>query len=550
MVLAMTQESRQLPPERRELLEREFVHNITHPERKFIDMSRRSVDICRWRCSTCGHSWDARFGWRNRVYNPTNCPECFKRRNRAPGAGEALTDIDPDLAKQFRKNLSRPDRSPDNLRSMSHDKCEWECPQGHLWTATVANRSNGRGCPKCSGHGRSLFECKVAMLVEAASGLDVELDHRLRLPGRNADRFDLFIPALSLLIDLDPQWSHHTAASLSRDTAKTRATLAAGRQYTKVRARGLPPIPIDGFPQHEAGPGVDPLAWADAVGLALRLYDVAWVALTPTDVDAALTKASRLWQAAVAGPDITALDVAPYLAEEFTGNITNPGRGLDRMPPGCNDVCGWRCLTCGCGHTWEGPLHSRTLSGRGCRKCGYRKTGADNSRPEPGKSLADVNRHLAAQLIEVIEHPGWTAHDLLPSSNKRCRWRCPAVDCTHEWIAPSSRRSGQSKDGGCPQCARKRTTAGRIRPQPGKSLLDRFPRIGNELVDIAAHPGWTAANLRPSSTITCTWKCSMPGCPGTWTATPDQRTRRAGTGTPCPVCRPPRNKRSGNPKLR
>ncbi|WP_396231019.1 zinc-ribbon domain-containing protein [Frankia sp. EI5c] len=233
--------------------------------------------------------------------------------------------------------------------------------------------------------------------------------------------------------------------------------------------------------------------------------------------------------------------MAPHLAEEFVCNVDNPGRDLISMPPGCNDACAWRCSAPGCGHEWIVPLYVRTLNERGCSKCGHKKTGADNSRPGPGESLAEVNPDVASDLVEVVNHAGWTAYDLLPFSNKSCLWRC--AECDYEWPAPVSRRSS---GGGCPECARKRSTAGRIRPKPNQSLLDRFPEIAAELIVIKAHPDWTAKDLRPSSTIQCTWECGRPDCTEKWDATPDQRTRRNGTGARCPVCYPRRKRPAGS----
>jgi hypothetical protein len=60
------------------------------------------------------------------------------------------------------------------------------------------------------------------MLVAAASGLRVELDYRLQLPARREDRFDLFLPELNLLIDLDPAWLHGKPDSILRDTQRLR----------------------------------------------------------------------------------------------------------------------------------------------------------------------------------------------------------------------------------------------------------------------------------------------------------------------------------------
>jgi hypothetical protein len=119
----------------------------------------------------------------------------------------------------------------------------------------------------------------------------------------------------------------------------------------------------------------------------------------------------------VQGPKVSALDMAPHPAEEFVCNVDKPGRDLTSMPPGCNDACAWRCSAPGCGHEWIVPLYVRTVSERGCSKCGHRKTGEDNSRPSPGESLAEVNPDLAAELVEVVNHAGWTAYDLLPFSN-------------------------------------------------------------------------------------------------------------------------------------
>ncbi|MFI9843983.1 zinc-ribbon domain-containing protein [Nonomuraea sp. NPDC051941] len=521
-------------------LQREFVSNLSNPGLHLEEMRPSSKDRCLWRCSKagCGHEWQTILQFRARRTNPTGCPECWRKRNRVPGPGESLAVVNPELAKQFRRNLTRPERGPDTLLPQAHDKCEWECERGHLNPATVANRTNGRGCPDCSGQGRTFFECKVAALVEAASGLTVELDHRLHLPGRRKDRFDLFLPKLDLLIDLDPAWTHRGADSLARDTAKTEAAMLAGLELVRIRERGLPPLPISGLSHYEAGPGVDPEEWAAAIGYVLRRRGEPWKDLDAAQVTAALTRASALWHEVVAGPKISALDVAPHLADEFVANRTSPGRGLERMPPGCNDVCAWRCSTPNCGHEWEVALSVRTLMGRGCQECGWRKTGAANSRPGPGESLAEVNPELAAQLVEVVDHPGWTAPDLLPNSNKPCIWRCPDPDCRYEWTAPPGRRTNQGS--GCSECARKRTAAARVRPKPGQSLQDLFPQIAAELVEVIGQPRLTAADLRAGSNMKCRWRCAKPGCSRSWLATPGQRTRRGGTGKPCPRCHPRR----------
>lgn len=42
--------------------------------------------------------------------------------------------------------------NPNTLTNHSGKKVWWICANGHSFDATIANRSNGRGCPYCSGH--------------------------------------------------------------------------------------------------------------------------------------------------------------------------------------------------------------------------------------------------------------------------------------------------------------------------------------------------------------------------------------------------------------
>jgi hypothetical protein len=42
---------------------------------------------------------------------------------------------------------------PKTVTFSSQRKRSWKCDKGHIWVATVANRSLGRGCPTCSKTG-------------------------------------------------------------------------------------------------------------------------------------------------------------------------------------------------------------------------------------------------------------------------------------------------------------------------------------------------------------------------------------------------------------
>ena len=59
-----------------------------------------------------------------------------------------LETLNPTLAKEwnYEKNSGL---KPEDVMPNSSKKVWWKCQNGHEWQATINNRSNGRGCPKC-----------------------------------------------------------------------------------------------------------------------------------------------------------------------------------------------------------------------------------------------------------------------------------------------------------------------------------------------------------------------------------------------------------------
>lgn len=190
------------------------------------------------------------------------------------------------------------------------------------------------------------------MLVQAASGLSVELDHRLRLPGRRQDRFDLYLPepAPGLLIDLDPEWTHGRPGSLERDTAKTKAALAAGLDMERIRCRGLPPVPVHGLAHYEAEPGVNPEDWAEVVGVVLRRRGLSWKQLTPAEVTAALTRGRSCGSGLWPDPMCQRWTWRPTLRRSSSRTSPIPARTLI----GCRPAA----TTCVCGGAGSRPAAS------------------------------------------------------------------------------------------------------------------------------------------------------------------------------------------------
>lgn len=94
-----------------------------------------------WKCEK-DHSWRATPNNRKR----TGCPVC--NANHLSRGENSLDVVDPVLAAQW--SMKNFPKTPREVTAYCNDKYIWECSEGHEWTATVANRHLGEGCPYCT----------------------------------------------------------------------------------------------------------------------------------------------------------------------------------------------------------------------------------------------------------------------------------------------------------------------------------------------------------------------------------------------------------------
>jgi hypothetical protein len=93
----------------------------------------------KWKCEA-GHTWTATVGSRS---NGSGCPICS---NHQVFAGfNDLATTNPEVAAQA------DGWDPITVTQHSSKKRNWKCQKGHNYQATVAHRSEGKGCPFCSG---------------------------------------------------------------------------------------------------------------------------------------------------------------------------------------------------------------------------------------------------------------------------------------------------------------------------------------------------------------------------------------------------------------
>ena len=106
--------------------------------------TKGSHQLTWWTCPK-GHEWQATIDARSRG---NGCPICDGKQTLI-GYNDLAT-LRPDLALQWHPTKNG-DLTPQMVTAHSGQKVWWICPLGHEWEDTIAHRSDGRGCPICSG---------------------------------------------------------------------------------------------------------------------------------------------------------------------------------------------------------------------------------------------------------------------------------------------------------------------------------------------------------------------------------------------------------------
>ena len=112
-----------------------------------------------WKCSKCGHEWQASIS--HRTTSNEGCPVCSGRTVKQ-GVNDLAT-VNPSIAIDWHptKNGSL---TPKNVTASSGKSVWWLCREcGYEWKTTVLSRNQGAGCPGCSG--RVLVKGKTDLLT-------------------------------------------------------------------------------------------------------------------------------------------------------------------------------------------------------------------------------------------------------------------------------------------------------------------------------------------------------------------------------------------------
>ncbi|RBY89448.1 zinc-ribbon domain-containing protein [Blastococcus sp. TF02A-30] len=435
------------------------------PHYEAQDLLAGSGARCRWRCDRCGEEWTTSVA--NRTTRGSGCPACAARgaparaRSR-PVASAPLAHAEPQLAREFVRNVSRPDRDALTTPSGSNDRIVWRCGRGHEWETAARQRARYRTqCPAClAGVWSSRLEHQVAELVQLATGFRVEVGvRRPRADRASVEHVDLLVVDAGCLVDLDPSRWHRTPSARARDLRKLERL--AGERYVRIRPRRLGRLPgVGARPEQQvvltSDSERDPWLWAAAVIRALETFCVVPSSTppAPSDREEALTRADRRWRRLGSGVrERSLLSVFPAIAAQLVEVAGRPELTAADLAPSGDERAVWRCPDCL--HTWEARVANRTVAGTGCPPCSYERGASRGALALPGASFADKHPELVQFFVCDETRPGRTLSELKPSSTDRCRWRCPHRG--RPWVTTPHALHRRPRSG-CRTCSASRST--------------------------------------------------------------------------------------------
>jgi rubrerythrin len=207
-----------------------------------------------WICSNrCQYllDRDCQNVWKNsglhRVHDEQNCPTCGGGQNPLHSDGRnSLSNLRPELMEEwdFEKNV---DFTPDTVTVSVGDKAHWICKKcGHPWSAIIASRSKGHGCPKCKKKTQGKLFDIINKLLFPENEVLWDYNHPdLRFEKTNVMmELDIWIPELNVAMEYQgeqhyepkPHWGGEDAFSklIDRDKQKKEACEKEGITLIEV----------------------------------------------------------------------------------------------------------------------------------------------------------------------------------------------------------------------------------------------------------------------------------------------------------------------------
>ncbi len=174
-----------------------------------------------WKCSE-GHEWEAVIATRTKGHG---CPYCSGRFTTKENNLEIKA---PWLVSEWHPTKNG-DLLPSMISPYSMKKVWWKCENGHEWQASVSNRTQGRGCAKCSSELKSSFP-EQALLFYLGKYYTVE--SRIKIAGWE---LDLYLPDYRIGIEYDGVAYHSKDFLIERENRKNKAFSEIGLDLIRIK---------------------------------------------------------------------------------------------------------------------------------------------------------------------------------------------------------------------------------------------------------------------------------------------------------------------------
>ena len=424
----------------------------------------------------------------------------------------SFEDKSPELAKEWNFKKNAPFK-PSDYTPSSAKKVWWTCANGHeSYSASLANRIRGKGCPKC-GHQRTIAAQILAAVKRSGSIFDSRPE--LETEWDWAKNKGIDPQAIAPHSDVYAWWKCPVGHSW-RTRAKYRASRGANcphcsKSTSRLDVRALVELSVL-FPDAKGREKVDGLE----VDVLLPSHGIA------IELDGRAFHADRVEQDKEKNRVLEKKGIVPVrVREKGLPSIGDYEVTIDNY---ANDT------------VWLGHLYSilATLINDEETRARlqkfasvpvlqaeeeYQRLVAYLPGPLPGESLSDLEPSLAAEWDHDANAPLTPSH-VRRSTALTVSWRCPRG---HSYRMTVNKRASSNR--GCPYCSRQRLL-------PENSLAEQKPWTIPEW-NTEKNNGLTAAEVAAESNRTFWWHCSAGH---EWQTSPHSREAPGGKGS-CRTCR-------------
>ena len=323
--------------------------------------------------------------------------------------------------------------TPSDVSFGSHQKVWWQCSKGHSWQAKVYSRSEGSGCPYCTGR-KEVPENSLAVQVPS---LEAEWDAEKNAPLKFAD--------LTVGSHKKVWWrcpaGHSYCSEVKSRVQGTGCPVCAGRVVLPDEnslAAKYPALVAEWDTEKNApllptlvAPGTVRKAW--------------WRCPKGHSYRAAISSRAGggtgcpfcAGQKVIQGENDLATQY-PQLAAQWDRQ-KNGALTPEAVTSGSNRRVWWRCEK---GHSYPAVIAHRVRSGSDCPYC-------SNHKVLPGFNDLATIEPVVASHWHPTRNGSLTPQQVTPGSRRKVWWLC---DKGHAWRAVVNSRTGKQRCG-CPICA-------------------------------------------------------------------------------------------------